>query len=288
MKLCILGITGMLGQALAKEAFKRNIEISGVARSNADVNFDITDDKALTEFMEANDFDIVINTCAIVNHSLCDSDSALAYQVNARPSSLLSRLAQKLKFKYIYVSTDGYFSGDADKKHDENANVVLLNEYARTKFAGEMFTLTNPDSLVVRTNIVGYKNSSQPTFVEWIVNSIKNNERLTLFNDYFTSSISVAQFSKALFDLLELNPSGIINLASSEVFSKAKFIESFSKAVSLSMKTHIYGSVSTLQSKRPDSLGLDVSKAENLLGYKLPGLEDVISQLAKEYYEIRQ
>jgi hypothetical protein len=35
--------------------------------------------------------------------------------------------------------------------------------------------------------------------------------------------------------------------------------------------------------KRNDSLGLDVSKAEKILAYKLPTLSEVINNLAIEY-----
>ena len=286
MKLCILGVTGLLGQALAKEASTRNLCYTGVARSNANVCLDITSNKDLEDFVREHHFDVIINTCAIVNHSLCDKNPEAAYCTNARPNALLSNLSKELWFKFVFISTDGYFCGDRDCKHDETSNVKLLNEYARTKFAGECFTLTNPKSLVVRTNIVGFKGMEQPTFLEWVINSLKNKEKMTLFDDYYTSSITVNQFSKALFDLLAKNPNGIINLASSEVFSKAKFIISLSEALDLPLIEPRIGSVSQLSSKRADSLGLDVSKAESILGYKLPDLESVIKQIKEEFNEI--
>lgn len=286
MELCILGVTGLLGQALAKEASARNIYYTGVARSNADVCLDITSNKDLEDFVRGHHFDVIINTCAIVNHSLCDNNPEAAYCTNARPNALLANLSKELGFKLVFISTDGYFCGDKDSKHDEVSEVKLLNEYARTKFAGECFALTDPNSMVVRTNIIGFKGSKQPTFLEWVINSLKNKEKMTLFDDYYTSSITVNQFSKALFDLLPKNPTGIINLASSEVFSKAKFITSLSETLALPLTEPNFGSVSQLASKRADSLGLDVSRAENILEYKLPDLEAVIKQIKEEYHEI--
>ena len=286
MKIAILGSTGLLGSALKKEALTRDYEIIGIARLNSDINFDITDSSALTEFVKKNSFDVIINTCAIVNHSFCDNNPEAAYCTNARPNSILADLSKELGFKLVFISTDGYFCGDRDKKHDEASEVKLLNEYARTKYAGECFTLTNPNSLVVRTNIIGFKGAQQPTFLEWVINSLKNKEKMTLFDDYFTSSITVTQFSKALFDLLHKNPTGILNLASSEVFSKEKFITSLSEALGMPLTEPKIGSVSQLVSKRADSLGLDVSKAERLLGYRLPDLDAVIKQIKEEFNEI--
>ena len=47
------------------------------------------------------------------------------------------------------------------------------------------------------------------------------------------------------------------------------------------------GSVTELKSKRANSLGLDVNKAETILGYKLPNLSEVIQQLKEEYDELQ-
>ena len=66
--------------------------------------------------------------------------------------------------------------------------------------------------------------------------------------------------------------------------TKKEFIESLAKTFGFSLENTNIGSVSFLAtSKRADSLGLDVSKAESLLGYRLPALSDVIAQLKKEY-----
>lgn len=287
-KILLLGSTGLLGQALNKEAKKRNLNIVGVAHSNADYNLDITNDKELSLLIKEQSPDIIINTCAIVNHKLCDEDTKLAYDVNARPSAILSNLADEMGFYYIFISTDGYYNGDKDKKHSVNDKIWLLNEYARTKYAGECLTLTNKNALVIRTNIIGFKGrENQPTFLEWVINSLKEQAEMTLFDDYFTSSITVTQFSKALFDLIEKKPAGVLNLASSQVSSKKEFIEEVAKELNFSLSNAKTGSVSSLTtSRRADSLGLDVSETEKLLGYNLPNLKAVVEQIKEEYEKL--
>ncbi|MCX4275927.1 MAG: sugar nucleotide-binding protein [Candidatus Gastranaerophilales bacterium] len=288
MKICILGSTGLLGQALIKKAKLRRYDVVGVARKNADVNLDITNDDKLIEFISSNMFDCIINTCAYVNHDICEKEPLKAYALNSRPSSILTMLANKYNYKYVYISTDGYFHDDGRKKHDENSKISFLNEYARTKYIGEVYTLANPKSLVVRTNIVGFKgNPSQQTFVEWVISSLESQENLTLFEDYYTSSISVLQFSDILYDILIHNPCGVINIASSQVSSKKEFIEALASEFGFSLSCAQIGSIKQLKgSLRPNSLGLDVSKAENILGYKFPNLLDVIRCLKKEYVDV--
>ena len=288
MRYCIIGSTGLLGQALIKEGRKRGLDVVGIARTNADFDIDVTNDTEIEQFLQKNKFDVVINTVAIVNHKICDDSPEKAYIVNARPSAVIAQLSKELNFKYVYISTDGYFSGNKDRKHNENAPVEFFNEYARTKYCGERFALTNPNSLVTRTNIVGFKGAEIPTFFEWALNAVKNQDEITLFDDYFTSSISVAQFSCILFDLINKNASGLYNVASSEVSSKKQFIEKMSEIFGLELKNAKIGSVSSLNSKRADSLGLDVSKAEKLLGYSLPTLKEVLLKLKEEYDELEK
>ena len=287
-EILLLGSTGLLGQAIAREARLRGKRLLGVARSGADFNLDIRKDEDLTRLIETTQPDIVINTCAIVNHALCEDDKKAAYEINSRPNAILAQLARQYGFYLVFISTDGYYSGDTNRTHAPTDPVLLMNEYARTKFAGECFALTAPQSLVLRTNIVGFRGRvGQPTFVEWAIQSLKEHKTMTLFDDYFTSSITVTQFAQALFDLLPHRPTGIFNLASSEVSSKAQFITQLALALDLDLSQASVGSVKSLtSSQRADSLGLDVSRTEALLGYALPGLAEVISQIKGEYHEL--
>lgn len=284
-QIAVLGSTGMLGQALVSAAREENIEVVGVARKGADVNLDVSDTRALTEFVSSTDFDAVINCCAIVNLKHCDDFPSEAFAVNAQPSKTLADLATVRGCKYVYISTDGFFDDSPEKKHAENDEIVLLNEYARTKFQGEEFALADPRSLVVRTNIVGFRHdASRPTFVEWALDALKKELPMTLFDDYFTSSIDVASFSRALLKLMAKDVSGRINLASRDVFNKDAFIRTLARRFGYPL-THATTAhmLSNAAPRRPKTLGLDVALAESLLGYALPSLEEVISNLKAEY-----
>jgi dTDP-4-dehydrorhamnose reductase len=288
MKIMIFGSTGMLGQALLTETRKRKLNAIGLARKNADICVNIEDDLALIEILSATKPDVVINTVAIVSHDECEKNPANAYLVNARPASILSDICNKIDAYYVHISTDHYFTGDKDKKHDETYPVRILNEYARTKYVGEGFTLLNAESLVVRTNIVGFRNlQNQPTFLEWVLNSIKNDLPMTLFEDYFTSSINVTQFSTYLFDLINKRPRGIVNLSCRDVSSKKEFIEAIAHRLNIHPSRIEIGSVFNLSGvHRAESLGLDVTKAENILSYPLPTFEQVISSIIEDYRKL--
>ncbi|MBU0650986.1 sugar nucleotide-binding protein [bacterium] len=283
-KILILGSTGMLGKQLLQCFREKGANVKGAARKNADINFDIADDKQLIAAIYDFCPDVIINTAAIVNFDWCEKNKGMAYCVNSRPLSILVEAAKKIDSYLIQVSTDHYYTGDKNKKHSEKDNIVLVNEYARTKFAAEAFALTYNKSLVLRTNIIGYKGDElSPTFIEWAEKSLKEKMQMILFNDYYSSSISVLQFAKICYDLIELKVNGLLNLASRDVFSKKDLIEAFAEKKGYSLTNTKVGSVFDMQGvRRAESLGLDVKKIESLVGYKMPGLEEVIQCITQK------
>lgn len=288
MRIVIFGATGMLGQALCQEARSRNAFLTGVARSEADVCLDIRDSKRVEETIVRLRPDVVINSAAITNLSTCEHDPGAAYLVNARPVSVMASACRQLGAYFVQISTDHYWVNDSGKAHSESDQVQLLNEYARSKYVGEAFALTNTDALVVRTNIVGFRRRGQQTFLEWVVSSLVARQPMTLFGDFYTSSIGVSAFAAALFALMERRPRGVLNLAASEVCSKKTFIELVADALSLDTAETVIGSVASIEGPvRANSLGLDVRKAESILGHRLPDARQVVATLAEEYRRMR-
>jgi len=285
MKVLVIGSTGMLGQALMCEMKRRGIKVIGIARSGADISCDIVDDRTLSNIILSIKPQIIINSAAMVSLEKCEEKPDYAYLINARPTSIIAEMALKTGIYFIQISTDHYYTGDCNIKHTEEHPIRLINEYARTKYAAERFALTNPNALVIRTNIVGFRNKIEtPTFVEWAIKNIENNSPMTLFDDYFTSSIHVTQFSCALLDIIEKRPRGVLNLASREVFSKKTFICALAKNMGYPLTNVKIGSVFDAgDASRAESLGLDVGKADTILVYELPNLDEVITSIIEEY-----
>lgn len=280
MKVLVLGATGMLGQALVIEASSRGFVVLTAARAGADFNINVENTIALDAVLDRAAADLVINAAAMVSIDRCELDVSAAYATNARPVALLARASRRNNTRLIQVSTDHYYFGDGGRKHDEDFPIYLVNEYARTKFAAEAFALTDPTALVLRTNIVGHRrNIGQPSFADWILDSIDRRKPITLFADVFHSPIHVADFSKALFDLVDAGAAGLLNLASRDVISKAEFIRSIARAKGIELDWAREGSISDLPQIRADSLGLDVSRVESILDRKMPGIEQTIARL---------
>jgi len=284
MKVLIFGSSGMLGKSLVLEAQKRSYTVLGVDIANSDNPVDITEEKEVERVFWSFEPEFVINTVAVVDLLACENDPCKAYRVNCRPASYLSEYCKKLDASFIHISTDHFFCNDGRKKHAENENVILPNEYSRTKYLAERLATLYSKSLVVRTNIVGFKgDAKKPTFVEWFLQELMNGKSIKLFADYFTSSIDVNSFSTHLFELIEIGATGLLNLASSTVSSKKEFIEMTVSRLGLSLNDSKDDTISSIQGiKRAESLGLDVRRVESVLSKKMPSLEEVVENIAVE------
>lgn len=288
MKLLVTGSAGMLGLKLSGVALERGYEVVGLDLANCDIAIDMTDDAALIAALGVVRPDVVVNCAAIVDVGHCEQDPLLSWRVNARCVGVMAHYCRSHHVRLVQISTDHYFCGDMDKKHDELAPVTFLNEYARAKFAGEAFAAIGPTSLVLRTNIVGFRGRATKTFAEWAFDAVVHDREITLFRDAYVSTIDVRSFSGALLDMIERKESGLFNLANHDVFSKQALIECIARQLGVSLSRAKTGSVAALSVARADSCGLDVSRAERALGYELPDLDQVVCNLVNEWKKIQK
>lgn len=286
--LIVLGSTGLLGQALRREARRRRVPALAVARHETQgLAFDVTDELALKTMFERARPEVVINAAANTRLDDIERRPSDGYLVNTRLPAQLARLCEQHGTKLVQISTDHYFVGRENTLHDEYSAVTLVNEYARGKFAAEALAATCPGALVVRTNIVGLRGwGGQPTFAEWAIDQLKSGRPFPAFTDMWTSSIDVDSFAAAVFDLVDRDASGVLNVASRQSSSKYEFIRSLAGAIGADAALAQASSVAALAgTPRANALGLDVSRAEQLLGRRLPDLAQVTQALSAQFQE---
>jgi dTDP-4-dehydrorhamnose reductase len=278
MTLIVLGASGLLGQALVRQAAARGIHAVGISRGTG---VDLARVAQLGSVLDAHRPTLVVNAAAITNLEHCEREPEAAWAIHARLPGLLAQWAATSGVPWVQVSTDHYFRGEENTLHDEHAPVTLLNEYARSKHAGEAAALTSPLALVVRTNIVGRRGwPGLPSFAEWAVQALQAGKPFAGYTDAWASSLEAGQCAAALLDLAGRGARGLVNVASRESVSKARFITELAAAMQL-------GAAGLQPQPRPraglpraNTLGLDVRKAEALLGRKLPTAHEVAAATA--------
>lgn len=279
----ILGATGMVGQALMTEAQGRFGEVSGAARRDAEWHVDFCDPASLRHVLNSCESDLVVNAVALTAFDACEKDPVLARALNADSVTIIAEYCKASGAELVQISTDQFYVGDREALHDEQAPVHLLNEYARSKYAGEKNALAIPNALVVRTNVTGWRHwQGRPSFIEWAISALRSGEKITAFEDYYTSTIDSGALARSVFDLSQAGHKGVFNVACREVSSKSVFIFRLASRLGVPDANIVIGSVVSLGTNRAESCGLAVNKAEQALGYLLPNSEQVFDALLAE------
>lgn len=281
-KILILGSKGMLGSYLLKEIEKKgNFEIFASSRSNIVYSCDFRDKQSVSKLLDKTNPDIVINCVGLTSIDFCESFSEVCSEVNSETPKLIAKWCDKSGSYFIHISTDHFFSDDGDKAHSESSSVKIVNSYAESKYKAEKYIKkVNKSALILRTSIIGITKDKR-NFLDWSVNNLYENTKVGLFYNSFTSLIHGIQFSKVLIKLLDKKLSGVYNLASSEVFSKANFYIELAKALGIE-PNHFGSDINNLVIKRANSCGLSIKKIEKDSGLVMPTLREVVEICVEE------
>lgn len=295
MKIAIIGGTGLLGSNLVALYKDMKIDVQAFSRStstnikpsyNHIIDFDMLESN-LDIYFQNWQPDIIINAVALVNLGKCEREKAYCYKTNVEIAEKLAMIAERYDSYYIHISTDHYYN-DSNQKHTEEDPVILLNYYAKTKHEAEKKVLDSyKDTLVVRTNIIGFRDTETLSFFEWLHTALQEKKNIDLFNDFYTSPISVRELGRLLLKCYDEKLSGLYNIASSEVIDKYNFGLKVAQKFTLSDHFIHEGSLCDFQNqddvKRSSNLGLDVSKIEKALNTTMPSIDETITALLNEY-----
>jgi len=282
----VLGASGLLGQALMRELACRGRTAVALSRRQGVDLAALPSVAALAEELDPLAPSLVINAAAITDLARCEERPQDAWLLHARLPGLLAHWSRSAGVPWVQVSTDHYFSGTANVLHDEDAPVAPPNEYARSKFAGEALALASPQALVLRTNIVGRRGwPGVPSFAEWVLGALQDGKPFAGYTDAWASSVEAGQCAAALLDLADAGHRGLLNVAASESISKADFITAMAQALCLDdgPMQRQHRPISRLP--RANTLGLDVKRAQTLLGRPLPTTAEVAQALASQFKE---
>ncbi|MEZ4218298.1 MAG: dTDP-4-dehydrorhamnose reductase [Myxococcota bacterium] len=152
----MIGSRGQLGQCLAQQlaADPRVRAVEALARPDVDLADAASLDAALDRAAPAAG-DVVANAAAYTAVDACESDEATARAVNALAPERMAARCARAGARFVHVSTDYVFPGDASEPYREDDETGPRTAYGRTKLEGEQrVAAACPDALVVRTSWV--------------------------------------------------------------------------------------------------------------------------------------
>jgi dTDP-4-dehydrorhamnose reductase len=288
-KILITGATGLLGSSLVPYLKKNGYQVLTHARSRkADFIFDLSNSLESYRVLEKIKPNVIINLVSLTSVELCEEQTNLAYLTNTRSVENLAHWVASSGFNchLVQISTDHVYDSDGIHAEDE---ITLTNNYAFSKYAGELASLQVP-STILRTNFVGRsKVKHRESLTDWLYTAMTNGYTLQVLNDVYFSPLSIEKLVEMIELVVKKKPIGIYNLGSHNGMSKADFDFAFADYLKLPTNTmsRIDSNQATfLKAYRPKNMRMDSSKFENDLGVRLPDLTEIIQQVAQEYDEI--
>mgnify|MGYP001197582052 CR=1 FL=1 len=284
MNILITGASGMLGANLvSKMQNKFNVFATGLSkdpgyRTNQYKQFNLSEQtyKVLSQWSTP---DIIIHCAAITDVDYCEDNIDKAVSINGESAKKI--LDSFSNVKVIYLSTDAVFNNKKMVSEKDTPNPV--NIYGKSKLIGENYITKNiKKHCIIRTTPVGINlNPSKQKFVEWIVNSLKNNKKIDLFKDVIFSPISVLRLVDEIEWIVENNISGLWHIAGNTQLNKYDFGIKLCEELNLN-KELIQSSIlesKNLKANRSKNQTMNCNKYQDYSGRVLPNISEIIRSL---------
>jgi dTDP-4-dehydrorhamnose reductase len=200
----LTGAGGMLAQALVRALPQRPTDIVALNREQLDV----TDPTAVRRLLEHHRPRIVIQCAAFTRVDDAETDSALAFRVNAEGAANVAAACQRVGARFIYPSTDYVFDGESAEPYLPDSPPAPINVYGRSKLAGEQASRVCSDHLIVRTSWL--YGAGGRNFVRTVVDKLRRREAMRVVEDQRGSPTWALDMAGALIALAQAEtPPGV-------------------------------------------------------------------------------
>lgn len=146
----LTGASGQVGWEL-----QRSLSTLGKIVAPASADFDLSrPDTLLAQIRKINP-DLIVNPAAYTAVDKAESESALAYAINAEAPAVLAHEAARMGISLVHFSTDYVYDGSKQTPYLENDVPAPLGVYGASKLAGdEAVQASSATHLILRTSWV--------------------------------------------------------------------------------------------------------------------------------------
>ncbi|MGB9956480.1 dTDP-4-dehydrorhamnose reductase [Haloferax prahovense] len=281
----VIGANGLLGSAVVQTLREQGHDVVGGYHSAAPAfdcplhQVDITDTEWVVELLDEYGVDVVINCAAYTDVDGCESNPELANAVNAVAPSTIAGACRDREIPFVHYSTDYVFDGETDTFYEEADDASPIQEYGRSKLAGEHAVReANAEALILRLSFVyGARGDTGDLvgFPQWVASTLAAGDTVPLFTDQAMTPSRAGNVAATTLELLDAGASGIFHVASQSAVTPYEFGEAICEVIA-GDETLIESSVMAdldRPAARPRRSCLDVSKLENKLGRSQPTLD---------------
>lgn len=277
MKIAVIGAKGMLGRELCRVLGTPHDILAW------DIDeIDITDRARTIELLRSAQPDLIVNSAVFVDLEGCESNPEKAWTINAVGAQNLALAAQQSDSALVYISTDYVFDGATDRDYDEVDSPNPLNQYGRSKLAGEQFSLQLcPRTYVVRTAwLFGHAPNN---YVARVLKAAETEGVVRMPIDQLETPTYTGHLAEAVLRLISLGAYGLYHVTSLGACTRAGFAQYVLRQAGRSEPVEIVDSVALKRfAQRPARAVLNCRLYQLVTGHSLPdwqqGVRDYLAR----------
>ncbi|MGW8195719.1 MAG: dTDP-4-dehydrorhamnose reductase [Desulforhopalus sp.] len=212
MKVVIIGAGGQLGSDCCNILSAENETIG------CDIpHVDIGSKASVDEYLEAAKPDVIVNCAAYTAVDACETETRLAWSINADGPGYIAEAAKRLGSRLIHISTDYVFDGcrKVPTPYTETDPTNPLSEYGRSKLAGERAVAKGVENHVILRTAWLYSTYGRNFLKTMLKLAISDPDReLKVVNDQYGSLTWSYTLTLQIRQLLRSDLTGIIHATS--------------------------------------------------------------------------
>ena len=171
----------------------------GISRKD----FDVLDFEKLKNYINKNNFDIVVNCVAKLGIDPCELDPVNAHKCNAQLPRLLAEESNKQRFILVHFSSDAVFADNFNKSYNESDPPSPVNIYGYSKYCGDLFVKNIAERYyIIRIPLIfGFSYKKSQFFEKMVEKSICNID-IKIADDIITTPTYSNDVAKELFKII--------------------------------------------------------------------------------------
>jgi dTDP-4-dehydrorhamnose reductase len=289
-KVLLIGAKGQVGQEL-QVTLPSLGEVISIGREE----LDLTNSEKIGQLIREIHPDYLVNASAYTAVDKAEIEPDLAYSINSTAPKIMAEAAEKIKAKFLHISTDYVFDGRKNTPYLETDLTNPLGVYGQSKLRGEEEIKTvNSQAIILRTAWV-YGSYGKSNFVKTMLRLGKEREELKVVVDQLGSPTWSKDIAAAITHLLINvdNPTGIYNFTNSGVaswFDLTKAIFEEAKISGIPLKIQRVIPITTAEyptpAVRPAYSVLSGQKISQQLGYIPPYWRDSLKAMLNQLFNL--
>lgn len=286
-RIMITGAGGQLGLAiyhlLSDKADYELLRTDAIDSIDAAIKaLDITDENAVTAYINDKKPDIIINCAAMTAVDLCEKEQEKAYQINALGPKNIAIAAEQIKAKLIHVSTDYVFDGNSDRPYTEESATNPISAYGKTKQAGDEFVREYCKKYFILRTAWVYGEGKN--FVKTMLRLAENNSKIRVVSDQYGTPTSALELARVIIFLMETESYGSYHATCEGSTNWYEFTLEILKTAGISAEVEaIPTSEYPTPAKRPMYSILDNKGLRERHGYRMKNWEDAFHEFMLDF-----